>query len=386
MKKLTATYRYLPLFILLVSFSVSSQTFCLNSTSTYDREALIAPYRNLDYTGYSFCVKIYVHVVRRTDSTGGQSPTDVNEILAKLDSAFNPYQIYFDWDNTIDYINDTSKYIAPNGTIWFENPHDDGVDIYLFDDNEALLPLLSTGGGDTNSAPERSEFYTFGYYLDENNNEQSIAKSYALAHEMGHVLFLWHTHHGTDGQPNANDPNLCPEYPSGSNSTTCGDYVTDTPADPNMSTEGVDKITCEWLGAVNSPFDPDEHNIMSYSYVGCLEYFTFQQSRRMKNAMASTYLQDLSNYSTATNPCLPPPTPLNYFPNSANQELNLDLTDKPVANYSYMLYDSTGIVVASGESQNVLETIDTSTLTEGIYFLHFYENGLLTIKQIIVDH
>lgn len=40
----------------------------------------------------------------------------------------------------------------------------------------------------------------------------------------------------------------------------------------------------------------------------------------------------------------------------------------------------------SGESQNVIETIDTTTLDEGVYFLHFYENGELTIKQIVVVH
>jgi len=43
-------------------------------------------------------------------------------------------------------------------------------------------------------------------------------------------------------------------------------------------------------------------------------------------------------------------------------------------------------VVIAGESPNVLETIDTSSLGEGIYFLHFYENGTLTIKQVVIDH
>jgi hypothetical protein len=45
-----------------------------------------------------------------------------------------------------------------------------------------------------------------------------------------------------------------------------------------------------------------------------------------------------------------------------------------------------GVLVLSGESTNVLKTLDTSTLDEGLYFLHFYENGQLTIKQLIVEH
>ena len=30
--------------------------------------------------------------------------------------------------------------------------------------------------------------------------------------------------------------------------------------------------------------------------------------------------------------------------------------------------------------------IDTSTLDEGLYFLHFYENGELIVKQLIIEH
>lgn len=73
-------------------------------------------------------------------------------------------------------------------------------------------------------------------------------------------------------------------------------------------------------------------------------------------------------------------------PNAANNELNLDLTNKPAGLYVYELYDSNGIVVAFGDSPNVLETINTSGLGEGVYFLHFYEEGTLTIKQVVIDH
>ncbi len=370
----------------MLTFNSYAQNFCLTPETIANREALIEPYRNLDYTNYSFCVTIYVHVIRQSNGEGGQSPTDVDEALDKLADAYTPYQIFFDWDNNIDYIDNDTYFENPQGGIWNENKHTDGVDIYLFDDNASRFDGELLGAGAANQEENRSEFYTFGHFFDANGDELPTARSYVIAHEMGHVLYLWHTHHGTGETNQEIDPLECPEYPNGSNSSSCGDYITDTPADPNMALN-VDLQTCEWLGAANSPYDPDEFNIMSYSQATCLEYLTFQQSRRMKNAMASlSYLQDLSNYSTAVNPCAPPPTPLNYFPNNANQELNLDLTDKPVANYSYVLYDSTGIVVASGESQNVLETIDTSTLLEGTYFLHFYENGLLTIKQIVVDH
>ena len=46
-----------------------------------------------------------------------------------------------------------------------------------------------------------------------------------VAHEMGHCLGLYHTHNGTG------DNNGTPELVNGSNSSTAGDYITDTPAD-----------------------------------------------------------------------------------------------------------------------------------------------------------
>lgn len=388
MKKFTATYRYLQLLIFfIVCINVKGQEYCVTIPSKTNKEALIAPYTQLDYSNYSFCVTIYIHVIRRDDGTGGQSPSDVIQILANLNSAFNPYQIYFHWDNFTDYIDNTSLYEMPLTSVWGINPHSDGIDIYLYSDEYEFF--TTTGAGVADPLPDSSRLITVGYYLDENGLEKSIAKSFVLAHEIGHELYLWHTHHGTFPEDPNDDPFQCPELPNGSNSAGCGDYITDTPADPkmNFATE-TDHSTCIWTSSINnSPFNPDEKNIMAYTFPDCMEYFTFHQSRRMKNAMASlAHLKNLSIYNSSINACLPPPTPLNYYPNSANQELNLDLTDKPFDTYTYELYDIYGVLVDSGQSQNILKTLDTSTLLEGIYFLHFYENGLLTIEQIVVDH
>ena len=54
-----------------------------------------------------------------------------------------------------------------------------------------------------------------------------------IAHEMGHCLGLFHTHHGTAINDYAEGGN--PEYVNGSNSLQAGDFIEDTPADP-----------CEW--------------------------------------------------------------------------------------------------------------------------------------------
>ena len=95
-------------------------------------------------------------------------------------------------------------------------------------------------------------------------------------------------------------------------------------------------------------------------------------------------LTAVSNYTLSGYPCAT--AGLNYYPNAMDGELNLDLREKPVNTYPFQIYDAYGVMVLSGESQNVLKTIDTSNLDEGLYFLHFYENGKLTIKQLIVEH
>ncbi|MCB0466373.1 MAG: zinc-dependent metalloprotease [Aequorivita sp.] len=360
-----------------------AQIHCeIDTLASANKEALYAPYKSLDYSSYSFCVKLYVNVIRKSDGTGGQSVSDVYQALSYLDTSYNPHNIYFKWSHQINYIDDTYKYNNPSGAIFNVNNHTDGIDIYLYDD---FIPLLGfTGGGQANE--QKTALFVTGYFVDNNSVALPLVKSHVLSHEVGHILFLWHTHHGTG--ENTTDPSECPELVNGSNSNICGDYITDTPADPNMH-YNVDLATCTWLGsgmdANGDSYKPDEHNIMSYTQPKCMKYFTSKQSTRMKNAMANiARLQLVSNYTTYGYPCATPG--LNYYPNAADTELNLDLREKPENIYEYQLYNYYGVLVLSGESTNILKTLDTSTLDEGLYFLHFYENGELIVKQLVIEH
>ncbi len=367
------------------TFSIKGQDYCITSDYSPNKSLLLNT-THPDYSQYAFCVKIYVHVIRKDNHTGGQSISDVNEALSYLDLDFNPYQIYFDWDNIINYIDDTAIFDNPAG-YWLSLPENqDGVDIYLFDDS-VVHPVTGLGYGSTTNVGETSKLMVTGYFVGYEELLYSLPKSHILSHEMGHVFNLWHTHHGEDSNE---DPDACDELVDGSNSDVCGDYITDTPADPNMGFN-IDLSNCEWTGSGVEDngdwYDPDEKNIMSYSHPYCMEYLTFEQSKRIKTALAVfPFLQLVSTYSnSAVNPCAT--SLLNYYPNSSNEVLNLDLTNKAFNTiYTFNLCDSYGNVVLSGESQNVLNTLDVSSLDEGIYYLHFFENGELTIKQIIINH
>ncbi len=80
-----------------------------------------------------------------------------------------------------------------------------------------------------------------------------------LAHEIGHLLGLSHTHDGA----------IEPELVDGSNCSIGGDMLCDTPADPNLSTPGYVIAPCQYVGTVTDangdPYTPLLNNVMSYS-------------------------------------------------------------------------------------------------------------------------
>jgi len=107
-----------------------------------------------------------------------------------------------------------------------------------------------------------------------------------LSHEMGHYFGLLHTFEGA-GMPGS-------ELVDGSNCTTAGDLVCDTPADPYMENDPVDQYVnqemCRFIlpakDANDDWFVPDVGNIMSYYQSSCSCGFTHGQYLRM----AATYL------------------------------------------------------------------------------------------------
>jgi len=149
--------------LLLISYQSIAQLSCLTPNEPGKQKL---KYRsNLNSTAIiqeSYNLKIYVHVIRNTDGTGGFSTSEVEEILGYLDASFNSHQIYFDWDEDIDYIDDDARAIFGPGYYYGEtdifsiNNHEDGIDIYLFP-GETLA-----ASGRANGIGESSEFWLSG--------------------------------------------------------------------------------------------------------------------------------------------------------------------------------------------------------------------------------
>ncbi len=273
-------------FLLILSmciYKLNAQTFCFTPQNSSNINAFSSSLKSANVFD-NYTLRIYIHVIRKTNGTGGQSVSEVDQAIGFLNSDFNPHGIYFQREGNIDYIDNDTYYSSPTTTIYTINNHSDGIDIYIFDD-------ASVAGGRANGVGESSEYWISGSYW--NFPYGSLVRSHVISHEMGHVLFLWHTHHGTYYE--SGDPNQCAELVDGSNSTTCGDYISDTPADPHLEFN-VNYSTCNWTGsgtdANGDSYNPDETLIMAYTHPDCMSYFSNEQGQRMRNAIATlSFLQ-----------------------------------------------------------------------------------------------
>lgn len=227
-----------------------------------------------------YILKVYFHVISSSSGTGGVSTSDVTSAYSRLNSDFNSHGIYFSWDGMIDPIdNDTYYNNSPDTCIFSVNNHTNGIDIYLYPAFPNYNPQIS---GKAHGVGMNSEYLVVGNY-----NGIPTCTTSTISHEMGHVLNLWHTHHGTYNEGGNDNP--CPELVNGSNSSTCGDYVEDTPADPRLSTLNV--YNCVYTGygtdANNQAYAPDVDLIMSYAPKSCRTRFSIKQGERMRESIAN---------------------------------------------------------------------------------------------------
>lgn len=226
-----------------------------------------------DFIPASRTFRVYIHIIHR-DWGGGLTINEVVEAMAKLTDGFREQNIQFYAEPLYDNIYNTSWCEAPNSyisQIFSHNRHTDGIDIYI-------LPYDVVYGGIAEDIPSTA-LIVDGY----------LAQTLGIAHEMGHCFGLYHTHSGSYHQYNCpncgcDDYANCWENPDGSNSTTCGDRVSDTPADPCLSGRVFSDCT---LYSIPSGYTPDPNLIMSYSGPDCWEYFTPGQSTRMGTFFAN---------------------------------------------------------------------------------------------------
>jgi hypothetical protein len=230
----------------------------------------LAPQLNQPYQ-----IPLTIHIVRRDDGTAGFTLDDLQVAMQGLNLLWLPVGMQFYQRGAVDYINNTFFWNLPDSEVARNNlrqinPVADTINVYFTNLNglcgEASFTtttiqgiLMSNGCAGIGSSPS------------------------TFAHEMGHYFDLYHTHETIFGV----------ECPNGSNCSTAGDLLCDTPADPQLSDANVD-TACTWVGSVSPPMDcgstayaPSTHNLMSYSRRTCRDTFTGNQTSKALNILTT---------------------------------------------------------------------------------------------------
>jgi hypothetical protein len=201
------------------------------------------------------------HIVRNDDGSGGVPEYVVTETMENLNLFYEEGGYAFSQISSIEYIDNTVYNTNSDSLAEIRALHDvpNAINIYF----SYALPYSM--GGYSGSVGSGNTYVIINSY---HATKYSVA-----AHEVGHVLYLFHTHQGYN------------ECTDGSNCNTAGDLICDTPADPNL----LNKIgsNCSYIGddvppCGGLPYDPDTRNLMSYAPPSCTDHFTPQQFDRME--------------------------------------------------------------------------------------------------------
>lgn len=273
-------------------FSVNGQAYC---TTPCNSSNFLSTLSSFNSVANSYQIRVVAHIVRRTNGTGGMTMSELNTAMSILNQDYNPHNICFTLVNQ-DYINNDSYYDgAINISIFSVNSTANAIDMYF------LPNTCPTPGGRAQNIVAKA--FVSGGTWTTNPPNAVVNTSHIISHEMGHCLGLFHTHHGTYNEGTLGE---CAELVNGSNSSTCGDFVTDTPADPHLGFNV--STSCNWLGsgtdANGYPYNPNTNIIMAYTNPTCMQLFTVGQKQRMLSHIAnSTLLQAVSIPNGCTAPC-----------------------------------------------------------------------------------
>lgn len=234
-----------------------------------EMERLVNLYSDISSGSITY-LPVKLHLTRNS----GTSYYNLNSFMfefAKMNEKFLPAGFQFYLCDSVNYLNNSILDDFDAGLNYSDSLElvaqnkDDAINIYYVNESNA--------GGRSNFI-SGDKFYNWMFVV---NGVWQGGET--LTHEMGHYFNLYHTHETFQGA----------ELVNGSNCSTAGDYVCDTPADTYPT--NYDIVSCNYDGTAkdgnNQSYAPNTDNLMSYYGGGCRMIFTPGQGVRAQSAHAA---------------------------------------------------------------------------------------------------
>lgn len=230
-------------------------------------------------------VPIQIHIVRRTNGTGGLTAAQITTLIDDANVNYTNSNMEFFQCQAINYINNDGYFDfnqTQENNIAASNDVLNVINIYYF--NSVTSTTGSSLCGYSRFPPSADRIIM---------TNSCATNGSTMTHELGHFFSLYHTH----GKTNTGTTD---ELVNGSNCSTKGDDVCDTPADPNLS--GKVNISCVYTGSATDAngdtFVPNPRNIMSYARKSCRTEMTAGQYNRVAFSLAN----DRTNLACSSTP------------------------------------------------------------------------------------
>lgn len=308
-------------------------------------------------------VPIKAHIIRTDGGTGGLSVSDLNNAIAIMNAYYANAFVEFFLCDGINYIDDSTYYdFETDEQTAMTNLYNINNVVNIYFANSVVSS--SSGGGLCGYA-----YFPGGPEVILMDNSCAVNGS-TLSHEMGHFFALSHTHGGINGS-------LTDELVDGSNCESAGDFICDTPADPQLGFSNVSAF-CSYTGGTTDSngdtFAPNVRNIMSYSRKECRTEFSAGQYARIYGVYQASR-------SVMACPSFNVDIASNFTPECSNS-LDVDFTDTSVGATSWQ-WDVDGDDIIDYTTQNPTHTY-TGT---GAYDVTLtISNGSSSLTKVFQDY